>query len=98
MFQVLFAAGISLFQWVLPRLMAIAGVATVSAAVYTPMLNLLQNKITASFTGLSAEALGFIQFVGIPNAISIIFAGITVQIGIKAAKAAFAKKGATNDV
>lgn len=80
----------------LPRLLSLAGVVTISATVYTPLLNWLNSKITSSLSGLSADAYGFLQFVGIPNAISIIFAAITLQIGIKTAKAAFAKKGATD--
>jgi len=77
--------------------MAIFGVVVVSETIYTPMLDWLQARIQQSLSGLPAEALGFIQFTGIPNAITIIFAAITLQLGIKAAKAAFTKKAGTTD-
>ncbi|MNR62826.1 hypothetical protein D3C85_1849520 [compost metagenome] len=44
--------------------------------------------------GLSADAVHFLQFTGIPDAISIIFAAYAMAIGMKAAKAAFQKAGA----
>lgn len=96
MWAVLIDVFVRVIQWALPRILSVAGVVTISATVYTPMLNWLNNKINASLSGLSADAYGFLQFVGIPNAISIIFAAITLQIGIKTAKAAYAKKGATD--
>ncbi|MFO3664300.1 DUF2523 family protein [Pseudomonas amygdali] len=98
MFGVLFAAGSALISWLLPRLFAVLGVVVVSEAVYTPMLNFLQSKINSSLGGIGGEALGFLNFVAVPQAITIIFAAVTLKIGIKTAKAAFAKKGATPSV
>lgn len=96
MYGVLLAAGMNVVTWLLPRLAAIFGIVAISETVYTPLLNLLQSKITSSLGGLSAEALGFLNFVAIPQAITIIFAAVTLKIGMKAAKAAFVKKGASN--
>ncbi|RFF52927.1 DUF2523 family protein [Xanthomonas campestris] len=98
MYGVLFAAGSALISWLLPRLLAVLGVVVVSETVYTPMLNYLQSKISSSLGGLGAEAIGFLNFVAIPQAITIIFAAVTLKIGIKTAKSAFAKKGATPSV
>jgi len=96
MWQVIVVALQAVIQWALPRILSVAGVAVVSQTVYDPALNWIQNKISSSLAGLSADALAFLQFTGIPNAITIIFAAITLKIGMKAAKAALAKKGATD--
>jgi len=95
MYGVLIAALTAAFQWLLPRLISVVGTAVVSTAVYDPLLSWMQSRISQSFSGLSAEAYGFLQFTGITTAITIIFAAITMKLGIKAGKAAFAKKGAT---
>jgi hypothetical protein len=96
MWAVLIDALVRVVQWALPRILSVVGVVTISATVYTPLLNWLNSKINSSLSGLTSDAYGFLQFVGIPSAISIIFAAITLQIGIKTAKAAYAKKGATD--
>lgn len=94
MFQVLIAAGSALVSWLLPRLLSVAGTVAFSAAVITPIFNYLQNMVMSRVNGLSADAVHFLQFTGIPDAISIIFAAYAMAIGMKAAKAAFQKAGA----
>lgn len=95
MYGVLLSAGISALTWLLPRLLAVLGVVVISESVYTPMMNFLQSKITASLSGIGSEAFAFLNFVAVPQAISIIFAAVTLKLGIKGAKAAFAKRGST---
>ncbi|RMN08829.1 MULTISPECIES: DUF2523 family protein [Pseudomonas syringae group] len=95
MYGVLLAAGMNLVTWLLPRLLAVLGVVVISEAVYTPMLNFLQSKITTSLNGVGAEALSFLNFLAVPQAITIIFAAVTLKLGIKGAKSAFAKKGSS---
>ena len=94
MFQVLIAAGSSLIAWLMPRLFAVAGTVAFSAAVITPIFTYLQDMIMSRVNGLSADAVHFLQFTGIPDAIPILFAAYAMAIGMKAAKAAFQKAGA----
>ncbi|KPX17684.1 DUF2523 family protein [Pseudomonas syringae] len=95
MYGVLLAAGMSLIKWLMPRLLAVLGVVVVSETVYTPMLNFLQSKITTSLNGVGAEALSFLNFLAVPQAITIVFAAVTLKISIKGAKSAFAKKASS---
>jgi hypothetical protein len=94
MFPVLVAAGTAVVSWLLPRLLSVAGTVVVSQTVITPIFTYLQNTITAKLGGMSADAVSFFQFVGIPDAISVIFAAYAMAIGIKSAKAAFQRSGA----
>jgi hypothetical protein len=94
MFQVLIAALTAVASWILPRLLSVAGTVVVSQTVITPIFTYLQNTITAKLGGMSADAVNFFQFVGVPEAISVIFAAYSLAIGIRSAKAAFQRSGA----
>jgi len=96
MWAVLFAALTNFGSWILPRLLAVTGVVVLSETVYQPLLSFLQNKITTSLSGTGTEAAAFLQYVGVQQAVTIIFAAITLKLGIKASKAAFAKKATTD--
>ncbi|MCQ2990930.1 DUF2523 domain-containing protein [Pseudomonas tremae] len=92
MFQVLFVAGQAVLMWILPRLMAAIGVITVSSTVIMPIYNWVESKILASLSSAGSDAYGFLQFLGVPNAISIIFAAYALRVSISGAKAAMSKK------
>lgn len=94
MWPLLIQAGVSLLGYALPRLLAVGGVVAVSEAVIQPAFDFLQNKIMSQFSGLPVEAVNFLNFLGLTDAIGIIFAAYTTALGIKAGKAAFAKSGA----
>jgi hypothetical protein len=93
MAQLLLGVGSFLLQWLLPKLLAVAGTVAFSAAVITPIFNYLQNMVMSRVNGMPADAVHFLQFTGIPDAISIIFAAYAMAVGLKAAKAAYQKSG-----
>lgn len=93
MFQVLFVAGQAIAMWLMPRLLAALGVATVSTAVIMPIYIFIENKILSNLSSAGAEAYGFLQFLGVPNAVSIVFSAYALRVSINGAKAAMAKKG-----
>jgi hypothetical protein len=92
---VLWTVGVSLLEWLLPRLLAALGVVAFSAVAVTPVFNWLQTQISNRLNGLGADAYNFLAFCGVVDAISIVFAAYTMAISIKAGKAAFAKSGAS---
>lgn len=94
MWGVLVNAGIAVITWALPKLLSLFGIIAVSAGVYTPVFTYIHNQISQQLTGLPAEALDFLYFTGVPNAISIIFAAVTLRITTAAAERALARKGA----
>jgi hypothetical protein len=89
----LLAVGSFLLNWLLPKLLAVAGTVAVSAAVITPIFNYLQNMVMSRVNGMPADAVHFLQFTGIPDAVSVIFAAYAMAVGIKAAKAAYQTAG-----
>lgn len=93
MFQVLFVAGQAIAMWILPRLLAVLGVVTISTTVIQPIYNWLESKILSNLSSVGGDAYGFLQFLGVPNAISIVFSAYALKLSINGAKAAFAKKG-----
>jgi len=93
MFQVLFVAGQAIIMWVMPRLLAALGVAAVSTTVLMPIYKWLENKILTNLSSAGGDAYGFLQFLGVPNAVTIVFAAYALRVSINGAKAAFAKKG-----
>lgn len=93
MWAALFPLLTSIASWLLPKIFAVAGTVAFSAAVVTPIFTYLQNQITQRFNGLPADAINFMQFVGIPDAISVIFAAYAMAVGLKAAKAAYSRAG-----
>jgi len=84
----------AVFNWLLPKLLAVGGTVAVSMTVITPILTYMQAQVMTRLNGMPADMLQFLQFTGIPEAISILFAAITMKMGIKAAEVAFAKRGA----
>ncbi|KPW50329.1 hypothetical protein ALO54_101519 [Pseudomonas syringae pv. philadelphi] len=95
MFQVLFVAGRAILMWAFPRLFAALGVVTVSSSVIMPIYNWIESKILGNLSSVGGDAYGFLQFLGVPNAISIIFAAYALRVSISAAKAALSKKAAS---
>lgn len=92
MFQVLFVAGQAIAMWILPRLFAALGVVTISTTVIMPIYNWMESKILSSLSSVGGDAYGFLQFLGVPNAISVIFAAYALRLSISGAKAALSKK------
>ncbi|WP_122669817.1 DUF2523 family protein [Pseudomonas viridiflava] len=92
MFQILFVAGQAVVMWLLPRLFAALGVITVSTTVIMPIYNWVESKILTSLSSTGADAYGFLQFLGVPNAVSVIFAAYALRVSISGAKAAMSKK------
>lgn len=92
---VLWTVGVSLLQWLLPRLLAVFGAVAFSEAAVSPVFEWLEGQISTRLSGLGADAFNFLSFLGVVDAISIIFAGYAMAISIKVGKAAFAKSGAT---
>lgn len=97
MFQVLISALTAVAGWILPRLLAVAGTAAVSTTVLMPIFNYLQNQITQRLNGMPADAVNFFRFVGIFDAISVIFAAYAMAVGIKVAKAAYQRAGSKSN-
>jgi len=98
MFQVLIAAGTAVFQWILPRLLSVAGTVAISQAVINPIFEFIQGQVLQKLNGMSADGVRFLQFAGVFEAVSVIFSAYALAVGIKAAKAAFAKNGAKGSV
>jgi len=97
MFQVLIAALTAVAGWILPRLLAVSGTVVVSTTVLTPIFNFLQGKVMGALNGMGADAIGFFQFVGVFDAVSVIFAAYFMAIGMKVAKAAYQRAGSKSD-
>lgn len=95
MFQVLFVAGQAVLMWILPRLLGVLGATAISAAVFTPIFDWLHGQINQKIGGIGADAANFLEFCGVPAAISIVFAAYSLAVSIKAAKASLAKKSAS---
>lgn len=93
MWGILIQAIIAAAGYLLPRLLAALGVVVFSETAIQPILNWLQGKIVEQLSG-SGEFLGFLQFMGVQDAISIIFSAYGVLLGMVAAKAAFSKSAA----
>lgn len=96
MWGVLTSVGVALFQWALPRLLACFGVVVVSQTVFTPAFSYLQGKITSNISAMGADVADFLQYCGVQDAISVVFAAYTLKLSIRAAKAASAKAASTN--
>lgn len=93
MWGILIQAGIAVGSYLLPRLLAAIGVVVFSETAVQPILDWLQGQIISQLSG-SAEFLGFLQFMGVQDAISIVFSAYGVLLGMVAAKAAFSKSAA----
>lgn len=93
MWGILVQAIIAALGFILPRLLAVFGVVLFSETAVKPILDWLQGQIVSQLSG-SAEFLQFLQFMGVQDAISIIFSAYGLLIGMSAAKAAFSKSAA----
>lgn len=98
MFQVLIAAGMAVLQWILPRLLSVAGTVAISETVIKPIFDFIQGQVMQKLNGMSADAVHFLQFAGVFDAVSVIFSAYALAIGMKAAKSAFARNGAKGNV
>lgn len=85
----------AVFNWAWPRIAALFATAAIAETVSTPMLEWAHGQINSKLSGIGAVAANFITFTGLPEAITIIFAGYAAVVSIKAAKAAFGKKSGT---
>ncbi|WP_397378582.1 DUF2523 family protein [Pseudomonas sp.] len=92
---VLFTVLTSALRWLLPRLLAVVGVVAFSQVAVTPIFDWLKDQLLAKLNSLPADAVTFLAFVGVFDAISIVFSAYAMAISIKAGKAAFAKSGAS---
>jgi len=97
MWGVLTQVGVALFAWAAPRLLAMFGVAVVSSTVFQPAFSFLKSQMTSQLSGLGADGVALMQYLGVQDAISIFFAAVTLKLSIRAAKAAMAKKGSTDN-
>ncbi|WAB93200.1 DUF2523 family protein [Pseudomonas citronellolis] len=91
MWGVLVQALIAAVGYLLPRLLAALGVVVLSQTTVQPIIDWLHDKIVANLSGMSENAFLFLQFMGVEDAIGIIFSAYGVLLGIQAAKAAFSK-------
>lgn len=82
----------AVFNWALPRILAIGATAIVSTSVSTPLLEWIHGQINTKLSGVGAVSANFLTFTGIPEGVTIIFAGYAAVLSIKTAKAAFTKK------
>lgn len=94
MFQVLFIAITAAFQWALPRLLGVVGTVVVSSTVITPIFDYLKSMFMSKLNGMPADVLAFLNFGGVTDAVSIVFAAYALKISIKSAKSAFSKSSA----
>lgn len=92
MWGVLINVGMALFSWAWPKLLMLFGITAVSATVTGPLLSWLSGHITSSMNGMSGDVLSFLQYVGVPDAINIVMAAITLKVSMRAAQVAFQKK------
>lgn len=97
MWAVLVPAMTAVASWLLPKLLAVGGTVVISATVLTPIFTYLQNQVMQKLNGMPADAVRFFQFVGIFDAVSVIFAAYAMAIGMKVAKAAFQRAGSKSD-
>lgn len=97
MFQVIFAALSAVASFILPRLLAVGGTVVISATVLTPIFNFLQQRVLSSLNGMGSEAVDFFKFVGVFDAVAVIFAAYAMAIGMKVAKAAYQRAGSKGD-
>lgn len=98
MIQALIFVLTSVASWLIPRLLAASGTVAISVTVLNPIFNYLQDQVMTRLNGLSADAVHFLQFTGIPEAISIIFSAYAMAIGMKAATVAFSRSGSKGNV
>lgn len=94
MYGVIITALISAALWLLPKLLAVGGTIAFSMTVITPIISYFQAQVMQRINGAPVDMLNFLVFCGIPEAISIVFAAITMRWAMKAATLAFAKAGA----
>ncbi|HCF7371493.1 TPA: DUF2523 domain-containing protein [Pseudomonas aeruginosa] len=90
LFQALVAAG----SYLLPRLLATLGVVAVSETTLKPIVNWLKDRVLSNIGSLPENARLFLEYLGVVDAVSIVFSAYLLLIGIQAAKVAFSKKAA----
>lgn len=93
MAQVLISVLAFLGGWLIPKLAGVFGTVMVSAGVIMPIVVYMQNMVLTRVNGLPAHAVTFLQFTGIPEAVSVIFAAYTMQLSVKLANVAFSRAG-----
>lgn len=97
MFAVLISALTAVAGWILPRLLAVAGTAAISTTVLMPIFDYLQSQVVQRLNSVPADVVHFLQFIGIFDAVSVIFAAYAMAVGIKVAKAAYQRSGSKSD-
>lgn len=83
-----------LLSWLIPKLLAIGGVVAVSETVTKPTLEWIESKLIAQLDGMGAAGSNFMSMMGVYDAVSIVMTAYFTALGLKAAKAAFAKSSA----
>jgi len=94
MWGVLVQALIAAAGYLLPRLLAALGVVVISETTVQPIIDWLHGKILGNLSGMSESAFMFLQYMGVEDAIGIIFSAYGVLLGLQAAKAAFSRSAA----
>lgn len=94
MFAILWPILTSVVGWALPRLLAVMGVVGVTETVVKPALDWAQQQLVLQLNGMGEMAVTFLNFMGVFDAIGIIFTAYATALGIKAGKAAFSKNAA----
>lgn len=92
MFPVIASAVGSAIGALLPRIAAAVGVFAVSTIAVKPIINALESKLLGEMANFPAGVREFLAFLGVYDAIAIIFSAYLMLIGIQAAKAAASVK------
>lgn len=92
MFPVIAAAVGSAVGALLPRIAAAIGVYAVSTIAVKPIITALQDKLLGEMAGFPPAVRDFLAYLGVYDAIAIIFSAYLMLIGIQAAKAAASAK------
>lgn len=92
MFPVIAAAVGSAVGALLPRIAAAIGVFAVSTIAVKPIINALEAKLLGQLASFPNGVREFLAYLGIYDAIAIIFSAYLMLIGIQAAKAAASAK------
>ncbi|MCQ4248018.1 DUF2523 domain-containing protein [Pseudomonas stutzeri] len=92
MWPVLVSAIGSAIGALLPRIAAAIGVFAVSTIAVKPIIEALEAKLLGQMASFPTNVREFLAFLGVYDAIAIIFSAYVLLIGIQAAKAAASAK------
>ncbi|MCQ4241158.1 DUF2523 family protein [Stutzerimonas stutzeri] len=92
MFPVIASAVGSAIGALLPRIAAAVGVFAISTIAIKPIITGLQDKVLGQMAGFPPGVRDFLAYLGVYDAVAIIFSAYLMLIGIQAAKAAASAK------